>query len=104
MPYRFRTHHRCPVSLPLTYGRGVHEGQGMVWNLSVVGWRISGNLLFQRGAVCELSVTLPTQQQVTVSAGIVRWVRDRECGIETLVMSRTAQTQLDDYLRACANA
>jgi len=40
MPYRFRSHHRFPVSLPLTYARGFHKGQGTVWNLSVVGWRI----------------------------------------------------------------
>ena len=60
MPCRFRTHHRFPVSLPLTYGCGVHEGQGRVWNLSLAGWRISGDLLLQRGALCDLSVTLPT--------------------------------------------
>jgi hypothetical protein len=104
MLYRFGSHHRFPVSLPLTYARGFREGQGRVWNLSVIGWRISGDLLVQRDAVCELRVTLPTREQVTVSAGIVRWVRGAECGIETLVMSTQAAAQLGDYIRVRAHA
>ncbi|MDR4470016.1 MAG: hypothetical protein MRJ68_17240 [Nitrospira sp.] len=51
-----------------------------------------------------MSVTLPIHQQVTLSAGIVRWVRGAECGIETLVMSTQATAQLGDYIRVRAHA
>jgi len=70
----------------------------LCWNLTILG-----DLLVQRDELCELRVTLPTRQQVTVSAGIVRWVRGAECGIETLVMSTQAEARLGDYIRVCAS-
>lgn len=35
-----------------------------------------------------------------MAAGIVRWVRGEECGLETLVMDGQAAARLDRFIRA----
>ena len=70
-----------------------------MWNVSRSGWRFSGNLPLRIGEVCSLTVNLPTRQRVYVAAGIVRWVRGEEYGIETLEIDDESQADLDEYLR-----
>lgn len=38
-------------------------------------------------------------KQISVAAGIVRWVRDEEFGIQTLGMDGKAQAHLSDCIR-----
>jgi len=64
-----------------------------------MGWRLSGNLPLRRGDVCSLKMILPTNKQISVSAGIVRWVRGDEFGLETLVMDGKAQARIGKYIR-----
>jgi hypothetical protein len=37
-------------------------------------------------------------KQISVSAGIVRWVRGQDFGLETLVLDGKAQAQLGKYI------
>lgn len=104
MAYVLRPYRRFPVVSPATYEHWLREGQGIVWNLSPTGWRLSGNLPLEPGDICSLSVMLPTNAPITVSAAIVRWIRGAEFGLETLVMNRKAQAQLGKYVRACMKA
>lgn len=99
MAYRFRLHQRFSLSSALVYERGFREGRGTVSDLSPTGWRISGNLPLQRGEVCAMRVVLPTGSRVLVSAGIVRWVRGAEYGIETLVVDDRSRVHLEGYLQ-----
>jgi PilZ domain len=99
MPFVLRPYHRFPVVCPVIYEHWFREGEGIVWNLSPTGWRLSGNLPLERGDVCSLKMTLPTHKQVSVAAGIVRWVRGEEFGLETLVMDGKAQARLGKYIK-----
>ena len=99
MPFTIRPHRRFPVSCPVTYHTGLFEGHGTVWNLSLTGWRFSGNLPLRIGEVCSLTVILPPYQPIYVAAGIVRWVRDEEeYGVETLVMDDESREDMEEYL------
>ena len=98
MPFSIRPYRRFPVCCPVTYQTGDFEGQGTVWNLSLTGWRFSGDLPLRMGEVCSFTVNLPTHQCLYVAAGIVRWVRGEEYGVETLVMDDESQDDMDDYL------
>jgi len=42
-----------------------------------------------------MSVTLPNQQSIFVAAGIVRWVRGEEYGVETLVMDDESRDEVE---------
>src|SRR5215831_1171679 len=99
MPLIVRPYRRVPVSCPLIYQTGLFEGYGTVWNLSLTGWRFSGDLPLRIGEVCSLTVQLPPYQLVYVAAGIVRWVRGgEEYGVETLVMDDESREELEEYV------
>jgi len=73
MPFTIRPYRRLPVFCPVTYQTGLFEGHGTVWNLSLTGWRFSGNLPLRVGEVCSLTVNLSIDKTIYVTAGIVRW-------------------------------
>jgi hypothetical protein len=52
MPFLIRPSRRFPVCCPVTYHCGLFEGHGTVWNVSLTGWRFSGNLPLRIGEVC----------------------------------------------------
>ena len=60
MPFTIRPHRRIAVHCPVTYQTGLFEGHGTVWNLSLTGWRFSGNLPLRIGEVCSMTVNLLT--------------------------------------------
>jgi hypothetical protein len=66
MPFTIRPHRRVPVCCPVICQTGLFEGHGTVWNLSLTGWRFSGDLPLRLGEVCSLTVNLPTQQRIYV--------------------------------------
>ena len=98
MPFTLRPIRRFPVCCPVTYQCGLFEGHGTVWNVSLTGWRFSGNLPLRIGEVCSLTVSLPTQPRLYVAAGIVRWVRGEEYGVETLVIDDESREDMEQYL------
>ena len=72
MPFLIRPYRRFPVCCPVTYHAGLFEGHGIAWNLSVNGWRLSGDVPLRVGQTCPLTVNLPNQQSIFVAAVIVR--------------------------------
>jgi PilZ domain len=99
MPFSIRPFRRFPVCCPVTYHAGLHEGQGTIWNVSLNGWRLSGDLPLRIGQSFPMTVTLSNQESVFVAAGIVRWVRGEEYGVETLVADDSALDQVKDYIK-----
>jgi PilZ domain len=85
MPFSIRPYRRFPVFCPVTYHAGTSEGRGTIWNVSMTGWRLSGNRVLRVGQSFPMRVTLPNRQPIFVAAGIVRWKRGNEYGVETLV-------------------
>lgn len=96
MPFTLRHHSRFPIFSPVRYEVRLRDGSGTVTNLSARGWRIHGNVPMQLGDVCSMKVRLDARNWVTISAGIVRWVREEDYGIETLVMNTVSREHLDD--------
>ena len=99
MPFTIRPHRRFPACYPVTYQAGYRKGSGTAWNVSLSGWRISGDLPLHIGQTCSLFVTLKNPKRVVVVAGVVRWVRGTEYGIETLLANETTQARMVRYFR-----
>ena len=78
--------------------RPVRGPRHRVESLRSTGWRFSGNLPLRVGEVCSLTVNLPSQQRAYIAAGIVRWVRGEECGVETLVIDDESREEMEQYL------
>ncbi len=99
MPFSIRPHRRFPVCCPVTHYAGLSEGHGIVWNLSVNGWRLSGDVSLRVGQTCPLTVNLPNQERILVAAAIVRWVRGEEYGMEALVVEPHTEAMLQQYVK-----
>ena len=56
MPFSIRPFRRFPVCCPVTYHAGLSEGRGTVWNLSVNGWRLSGDVPMRPGETLWLTI------------------------------------------------
>ena len=84
--------------MPWTYHAGLSEGHGIVWNLSVNGWRLSGDVPLRVGQTCPLTVHLPNQLSLFVAGAIVRWVRGQEYGLETLVADQQTQSMVEQVI------
>lgn len=99
MSFTIRPYRRFPLSCPVAYHAGLAQGQGTIWNISLNGWRLSGDLPLRVGQSFPMTVTLPDRQSIFVAAGIVRWKGGEEYGVETLVADDTALGQVKHYVR-----
>ncbi len=97
MPFMIRPYRCFPVQCIVTYHIGSCAGTGTVWNLSLSGWRLSGDVPLRIGEVCSLTVILPPYQPMYVAAGIIRWVRGEEYGVETLVIDDESREDVEEY-------
>lgn len=98
MPFIIRPFRRFPVKCPVSYHAGPSKGNGTLWNISVNGWRLSGDVPLQVGQLCSLTVTLPNEPSFVVSAAIVRWARDKEYGLETLAIDKQVHSRLEQVI------
>ena len=95
MPFTLRLYQRFPVHCSVTYHAGLFQGQGTVWDFSLIGWKLSGDVPLRVGQTCSLTVNLPNQESLFVVAAIVRWVRGQEFGLETLVIENQTNSRLE---------
>ncbi len=102
MPFSIRPFRRFPVQCSVTYNAGPLHGQGTVWNLSCIGWRLSGNLPMRPGGMLSLTVTLPNEQRIEVSQAVVRWSRGQEFAVENVVVERYTKARLQHYVKRLA--
>ena len=99
MPFSLRPYRRSPVQCAVTYSAGLFQGHGTVWNFSLNGWKLSGDVPLRVGQTCSLTVNLPNQPSIVVAAAIVRWVRGQEYGVETLVVEKQTHSRLEHLVK-----
>jgi PilZ domain-containing protein len=104
MAFTIRPDRRFPVQCFVKYHIGSFTGSGTVWNVSLSGWRLSGNVPMRPGEILSLNVTLPNEQRIKIPEAIVRWSRAEEFGIETLEVSKHTQDRLAHYVRRLMQA
>ncbi len=88
MPLTLRSFRRFPVHCAVTYHAGPFQGQGTIWNFSLNGWNLSGEVPLQVGQTCSLTVNLRIEEGIVVAAEIVSWVRGQGFGLETLSIEK----------------
>ena len=99
MPFSIRPYRRFPVHCAVTYHAGPFQGQGIVWNLSCTGWRLSGDLPMRPGETLSLTVMLPNEQHIDVPEAIVRWSRGQEFAVENVVIEPHTHARLQHYVK-----
>ena len=71
MPFTIHPSRSFPMCCPVTSQTGLSEGHGIVWNLSLSGWRLFGDVPLHGGKIWSLTIGVPNLQRVFVSAGVV---------------------------------
>ncbi len=99
MPFTLRPFRRFPAQCAVTYNSGLFQGQGIVWNLSCSGWRLSGDLPMRPGETLSLTVTLPNEQRIKIPEAVVRWTRGQEFAVETVMIEAHTQAGLKHYVK-----
>ncbi len=99
MPFSVRTHRRFPVCCSVTYHAGLFQGQGTVWNFSLSGWKLSGDVPLQVGQTFALTVNLPIEESIVVAAAIVRWIRGQVFGLETLAIEKQTHSRVEHVIK-----
>ena len=99
MPFTIRPFRRSPIQCTATYRVGPSEGQGTIWNFSLSGWKLSGDVPLRVGQTCSLTANLPNQESIFVAAAIVRWVRGQEYGLETLVADKQTHRRVEQVIK-----
>jgi hypothetical protein len=94
-----RPFRRSPEECSVTYHAGLCQGHGTVWNFSLNGWKLSGDVPLRVGETCSLTVKLPNQSSIVVAAAIVRWVRGQEFGLDTLVVGNQTHGRLEHLVQ-----
>ena len=98
MPFTLRPYRRFSVCCPVTYQAGLCESQGIVWNLSVNGLRLSGDMPLRVGQTCPVTINLPNQESLVVATAIVRWVRGQEYGLETFAIDKEIHSRVEQVI------
>jgi hypothetical protein len=104
MPFTIRPYCRFPVQCAVTYNAGPFQGVGTVWNLSISGWRLSGDVPMRSGETLSLTVTLPNEQRIEVPAAVVRWSRGTEFAVENVAIDSHTQARLEHYVKRLVRA
>ena len=99
MPFTLRPYRCSPAQCSVTYHAGLFQGKGTVWNLSLNGWKLSGDVPLRVGQTCSLTVNLPNQPSLFVAAAIVRWARGQEYGLQTLMVEKQIQSRLAHLIK-----
>jgi hypothetical protein len=49
--------------------------------------------------MCSLTVNLPNEESIVVTAAIVRWVRGQEYGLETLAVEKQTHSRVERVIK-----
>lgn len=98
MPFSIRPYQRFPVQCFVKYDAGPFQGHGMIWNISVNGWRLSADVPMRPGEILSLTVTLPNEQCIEIRQAVVRWSRGQEFAAETVMVEPHTQARLQHYV------
>ena len=82
-PYTIRKEERFRESVPVQYQGERITGEGFMYNLSLNGGRIVGNVPVLEGALLVVRFLLPGQAEpFQFDQATVRWVRGLEFGVD----------------------
>ena len=97
--FHVRSHHRVPVQCTVYFSNTEVHGTGTLWNLSLDGCRVDGNMRVPIGAQFELLILLPGRRvSIVVRSAQVAWARGQEVGLRFLTVPPDDQRRLQQFV------
>lgn len=98
--FEVRTHHRLSGHCTVYFPNDKLQSTDNLWNLSLDGYRIDGNMLVRCGMRFELLVLLPDKRTATiVQEARVRWTCRPKFGLCFETVRLHEATRLETYVR-----
>ncbi len=96
-----RKHPRYRVEYVLSLLGETARGQGLVKDLSVTGCRARSPVNMNSGDSVGLLIDVPRYDNpLLVDKAVVRWAKERECGMEFVRIASDIQQRLQEVIRA----
>ena len=96
-----RTYPRYRLPYPVVFGGAIGVGEGVLTTLSMQGCSIRTAYPLVSGSQLRVSLLLPDQSvSLPIEVGIVKWVREDQCGVEFLRVGDESRQRLNRTLRA----
>jgi len=97
--FHIRAHHRLPMQCTVYFSNADLHGAGTLWNLSLDGCRVDGNVLPLIGAQFELLILLPGRRaSIVVQSAQVAWTRGHEFGLRLLSVQPVDHRRLQQFV------
>lgn len=100
--YAVRAGQRISTRHPFVYHGPGFQGKGHLWDLSVSGWRATGDHPVTQGMVMPVYIELPPgkgeSKYLLIESAIVRWSSGRDAGWEIQTISDTSRARLNRFL------
>lgn len=100
-PFKIRNGQRSMLRCPFIYNGDGMMGKGTLWNLSLSGWRATGNSRVTPGTEMSVYLALPDHGEskyVAIDAAIVRWSNGKEAGWEIIKIDAASRARLKTFL------
>lgn len=90
---------RVSTDCPSCYFTSRSFRQGVVRDLSLNGFRIEGQSGLPRNTIVMVRLWLPGQEDsIDVDQAVVRWVNEREFGVQIIALSNQADFRLANHV------
>lgn len=94
-----RMYRRVSTDCPSCYLTSLSIRQGVVRDLSLNGFRIEGQSGLPRNTIIMVRLWLPGQESsIDIDQALVRWVNEREFGIQIIALSNEADLRLANHV------
>ncbi len=95
-----RRYSRFPVKWPVLYGNGGLLAEGIVLDLTSLGWRLAGSIPVVPGMQLTLQVCIPERSTpLRIQRATVLWVNNHEFAIEAHDMDPIDHAWVTEFLR-----
>jgi len=99
--YAVRAGQRMSIRCPFLYHGESFHGKGHLWDLSVSGWRATGNHPVTPGMSMPVYIELDDDGEskyLLIDSAIVRWSNGHDAGWEIQTIDTTSLTRLKRFL------
>lgn len=99
--FEIRGCRRVPVQCTLYYANDEVQGTGNLWNLSLDGCRVDGNIPVRPGMALSLFIMLPGKLvSIIVEQATVTWIRGQEFGLRLEKIQPRDAKRIEKYVIA----
>lgn len=103
--FTLRAYRRLKTRCAVEYSINGLNGTGIVYDVSLAGYRVVGNQYVAQGDELSLRIYLPPASiPVEIESARVQWVKGREFGIRAITLSHSAEAAVTSFILETAES